>query len=125
MHHRVDIAILCHELLRVDFLAARKALRCPRRIAISIKSCLYRWAALLARDIRLILRQALDQKRRAARRPQRLDRIIGEPELRQCLGSIFLQLHQDSRHRMSRNLFRTNFQQQILAHACFPLFNIG
>ena len=106
----VDVAVLDDEVLRVDVLAARKALRCLRRVALGVESDLDGRAAVLARDIFLLLRKALDEKRRAARRAERADCLEGDAVLLECLLGILLELGECARHYVGRNFFRADFK---------------
>ena len=107
---RVDVSVLDDEVLRVDVLAARKALRCLRRVAVSIEGDLDGRAAILARDIFLLLRDSLDNERRAARRAERADGREGDAVLVQCLLGVLLELGECARHYVGRNFFRADFK---------------
>ena len=110
MDFRVDVAVLDDEVLRVDVLAARKALRCLRRVAVRIEGDLDGRAAILARDIFLLLRDFLDNERRAARRAERADGREGDAVLVQCLLGVLLELGECARHYVGRNFFRADFK---------------
>ena len=110
MDFRIDIAVFDDEVFRRDVLTAGKSLCSLRRLAVSIKGDLDGRAAVLARDIFLFLREALDEESRAARRTERADGIKGDAVLLECLFRMFLELGQCARHYMGRNLFRADFK---------------
>ena len=110
MDFSVNVAVLDDEVFRVDVLAARKALRRLRRVALSVESDLDGRATILARDIFLLLREAFDDECRAARRAERADCLEGDAVLLECLLGILLELGECARHYVGRNFFRADFK---------------
>ena len=125
MHDSIDIAILHDKVFRGYLLATREALRGLGGIPVRIERNLDGRSSVLARHIRLTLCQPLNQKSRAARRSHRPDRRKRNALLPECLFGFLRKFFEDTRHDMCGNLFCSYFKQQILAHAFFPLFNIG
>ena len=110
MDFSVDVAVLDDKVFRVDVLAARKALRRLRRVALSVESDLDGRATILARDIFLLLREAFDDECRAARRAERADGSERNAVLLQRLLGILLELGECARHYVGRNFFRADFK---------------
>ena len=127
MHHRINIAVLPDKRRRIDFLSARETLRRFRRIPVRVKSRLNRRTSTLTFDVRLTLGKAGHEKSRTARSAYRRNILVFKTKRRQSLRRVFRKFVENSRHRMCRNFFRSDFQKKIFAHAVFAsfLFNIG
>ena len=111
VHDGVDIAVFLHEVLRLHMLAACKALRRLRRLAVRIERNLDGRAAVLARNIGLFFRHAVNEQRRTARRAERLDALKINARVFERRFRLFLQLGEDARHHMGRNFLRADFKQ--------------
>ena len=110
MHNGIDVAVLLHEVFGRDMLAARKALRRFRRLAVRVECDLDGRAAVLRRDIGLLLGKAVHEERRAARRAERADGLEGDAVFLECLLGILLELGECARHYVGRNFFRADFK---------------
>ena len=110
MHHGVYIAVLGHQILCLDALSPGEALGSLGRIALSIKSDIHGRAAVFLGKISLLLCQPLHNQGSTARRANSPYILILKAQSLEGLGRILLQLGQDTRHYMSRNLLSTDFQ---------------
>ena len=110
MHHRVDVAILRHEILRVDMPAMREALRRLRRIAVRVECDRDGRSTAFARDVLLLFGNSRDEKRRAARRADRADRGKCDTVFVQRSRRILLEFLQNARHDVRGDFFRSDFE---------------
>ena len=125
MHGGIDIAIALNQCRGINALPARKARTRLRRIPFRIKGDGDRWTACFRADILLPLGKPRNDERRAARRADCAQALIGKSVLCEHIPRQTRQVGEHARHNVRRNFLRPNLKQQILTHAFPSFFSIG
>ena len=125
MHRGIDIAVPLNELGGLDSLPTRKARTGLCRISLRIKGNGDGGTARLGADILLPFGKPCHKKRRAARRTNRTQVLVGETMLREHVPRETFQISEEVRHDVCGNFLRPNLKQQILTHAFPSFFSIG